>query len=428
MSDFIVGIDLGTTHTVVAYAAQASVGRRKKTAPAGPIQLFDIEQLVAPGEVAAQPLLPSVRYHPAPGELAEADLQLPWLPAESADATPAVMGRWARHLGAQVPGRLVASAKSWLSHTGVDRLAPILPWGAAADVPKISPVAASASYLRHVHAAWNARFPKSPLAQQDLVLTVPASFDEAARALTLQAAREAGLPNLRLLEEPQAAFYDWLLRHRADLGQALGTTKLVLVADVGGGTTDFSLIQVELQEGEPRLTRIGVGKHLMLGGDNMDLALAHWVESRMNTGGADGNARLSAAQLAQLMERCRVAKEQLLAFDAPPEVRVTLLGSGSRLIRCQPLRHAHPRRSPAMGGGRFLSPGGAHRPGQPSARRHRCLWPALRPGRRHHPPFGRLFAPTRAGRAPSAGPARVRRPRHPRPAGRIAAQWRRVSR
>lgn len=329
MSDFIVGIDLGTTHTVVAYAAQTSAGRRKKAGPAGQIQLFDIEQLVAPGEVAAQPLLPSVRYHPAPGELAEADLQLPWPPAEPADATPAVLGRWARHLGAQVPGRLVASAKSWLSHTGVDRLAPILPWGAAADVPKISPVAASASYLRHVHAAWNARFPKSPLAQQDLVLTVPASFDEAARALTLQAAREAGLPNLRLLEEPQAAFYDWLLRHRADLGQALGTTKLVLVADVGGGTTDFSLIQVELQDGEPRLTRIGVGKHLMLGGDNMDLALAHWVESRMNT---DGNARLSAAQLAQLMERCRVAKEQLLAANAPPEVRVTLLGSGSRLI------------------------------------------------------------------------------------------------
>jgi molecular chaperone DnaK (HSP70) len=336
MSDFIIGIDLGTTHTVVAYAPRLKAGRRKKTEPAASIQLFDIDQLVASGEVAALPLLPSVRYHPAPGELAAADLQLPWPPADAPDMVPAVMGRWARHLGSQVPGRLVASAKSWLSHTGVDRLAPILPWGAADDVPKISPVAASASYLRHVHTAWNARFPKSPLAQQDLVLTVPASFDEAARALTLQAAREAGLPQLRLLEEPQAAFYDWLLRHRADLGPALGSTQLVLVADVGGGTTDFSLIQVALQDGEPRLTRIGVGKHLMLGGDNMDLALAHWVESRLNTGAADsggsGNTRLSATQLAQLMERCRVAKEQLLATDAPSEVRVTLLGSGSRLI------------------------------------------------------------------------------------------------
>ena len=304
MSDFIVGIDLGTTHTVVAYAAQASAGRRKKSAPAGPIQLFDIAQLVAPGEVAAQPLLPSVRYHPAPGELAAADLQLPWPPPDSSDTTPAVMGRYARHLGAQVPGRLVTSAKSWLSHTGVDRLAPILPWGAADDVPKISPVAASASYLRYVHSAWNARFPQSPLAQQDVVLTVPASFDEAARAFTLQAAREAGLPKLRLLEEPQAAFYDWLLRHRADLSEALGATQLVLVADVGGGTTDFSLIQVALHKGEPRLTRIGVGKHLMLGGDNMDLALAHWVESRLSPhSDSSANARLSATQLAQLMER-----------------------------------------------------------------------------------------------------------------------------
>ena len=336
MSDFIVGIDLGTTHTVVAYAPHAppvKAGRRKKASPAEPIQLFNIEQRVAPGEVAALPLLPSVRYHPAPGELAAADLQLPWPPPDSSDTTPAVMGRYARHLGAQVPGRLVTSAKSWLSHTGVDRLAPILPWGAADDVPKISPVAASASYLRYVHSAWNARFPQSPLAQQDVVLTVPASFDEAARAFTLQAAREAGLPKLRLLEEPQAAFYDWLLRHRADLSEALGATQLVLVADVGGGTTDFSLIQVALHKGEPRLTRIGVGKHLMLGGDNMDLALAHWVESRLSPhSDSSANARLSATQLAQLMERCRVAKEQLLAADAPPEVRVTLLGSGSRLV------------------------------------------------------------------------------------------------
>lgn len=327
---YLVGIDLGTTHTVVAYAPLASARGKKTVGTPAKLQLFEIEQLVAPGEVAALALLPSVRYHPAPGELDPADLQLPW-PQDPGDAPAAVLGQLARQLGAQVPGRLVSSAKSWLSHAGVDRLAPILPWGAPPDVPKISPVAASASYLRHVRAAWNTRFPASPLEAQHLVLTVPASFDEAARALTLQAAREAGLPTLRLLEEPQAAFYDWLLRHRTRLAQALGPAKLVLVCDVGGGTTDFSLIQVSLHEGEPRLTRIGVGKHLMLGGDNMDLALAHAVETRLNAG-ASAAAPLSATQLAQLMERCRNAKEQLLAADAPESVKVTLLGSGSRLV------------------------------------------------------------------------------------------------
>jgi molecular chaperone DnaK (HSP70) len=245
-----------------------------------------------------------------------------------------VLGQWARQLGAQVPGRLVSSAKSWLSHPGVDRQAAILPWGAAADVPKVSPVEASASYLRHVRHAWDQQFPQYPLAQQDLVLTVPASFDEGARALTLSAARLAGLPTLRLLEEPQAVFYDWLWRHRAHLATELTDSHRVLVCDVGGGTTDLSLIQVELVEGEPKLTRIGVGNHLMLGGDNMDLALAHLLEGRLSaTGSATVNpARLSASQLAQLIERCRVAKEHLLATDAPEQLPVTLLGGGSRLI------------------------------------------------------------------------------------------------
>ncbi|MDQ3059076.1 MAG: hsp70 family protein [Pseudomonadota bacterium] len=340
---YIVGIDLGTTHTVVAYAPL--------TAP-GDIALFHIEQLIAPGEVAALPLLPSSRYHPAPGELPASALQLPWssstsqeagtdtsaAPASDQDASqpPAptpVIGQWARKLGAQVPGRLVSSAKSWLSHAAVDRLAPILPWGAPADVAKVSPIEASASYLRHVRDAWNARFPGSPLAQQELVLTVPASFDEGARALTLTAARQAGLPKLRLLEEPQAVFYDWLLRHRARLAQELAQTRLVLVCDVGGGTTDLSLIKVELDDGQPRLTRIAVGQHLMLGGDNMDLALAHAVEARMASSAGDTPAApLSAGCLAQLMERCRTAKELLLAADAPEQTPVTLLGGGARLI------------------------------------------------------------------------------------------------
>jgi molecular chaperone DnaK (HSP70) len=327
---YAVGIDLGTSNTVLAYSA---LGAGADGAP-GPVTLFDVEQLVAPGEVAALALLPSVRYQAGVGELAAADLQLPW--DAPAGAAPVVIGSLARKLGAQAPGRLVASAKSWLSHPGVDRLAPILPWGSAADVPKVSPVQASASYLAYLRAAWNNRFPHDPLEQQELVLTVPASFDEAARALTLAAAREAGLPTLRLLEEPQAVFYDWLQRHRATLAGALADTRLVLVCDVGGGTTDLSLIKVELRDGQSAITRIGVGNHLMLGGDNMDMALAHLVEARMAGSGSGSEGRpaerLSASRLSQLVERCRAAKEQLLAADAPEQVSVTLLGAGARLV------------------------------------------------------------------------------------------------
>ncbi|WP_215409839.1 Hsp70 family protein [Janthinobacterium sp. JC611] len=324
---FLVGIDLGTTNTVVAYANAADAA----DAQAG-IQLFAIEQLVAPGEVGARPLLPSLRYHPAPGELAAGDLTLPWPQHEVAGVEHAVLGALARQLGAQVPGRLVSSAKSWLSHANVDRQAPILPWGADADVAKVSPVAASASYLAHVRAAWNHRFPEAPLESQELVLTIPASFDEAARALTLQAARMAGLPALRLVEEPQAAFYDFLQRRRATLRDDLANTRRILVCDVGGGTTDFSLIDVAFDDdGEPQLTRSSVGNHLILGGDNMDLALAHLVETRM-AAGVEGGMKLSAARLSQLMERCRAAKELLLSIDAPERATVTLLGAGSRLI------------------------------------------------------------------------------------------------
>ncbi|CAN7756981.1 hsp70 family protein [Caballeronia sp. LjRoot34] len=318
MKRTIVGIDLGTSNTVVAYVEAGS----------DEISIFDIDQLVGLGEVGARELLPSVRYHPAPGELAPGDLQLPWSGANKHDTQPAVIGHLARTLGAQVPGRLVTSAKSWLSHASVDRLAPILPWGALAVTGKVSPVTASASYLAHVRAAWNRRFPHALLEDQDVVLTVPASFDDGARALTLEAARIAKLPALRLLEEPQAAFYDWLFHHRATLGAELAQTRLVLVCDVGGGTTDLTLIKVHFEDGEPQLTRIGVGNHLMLGGDNMDLALAHLVETRL----AKEQTRLSAASLSQLVERCRAAKEQLLGAQPPDSVAITLLGAGARLV------------------------------------------------------------------------------------------------
>ena len=310
------GIDLGTTHTVVAYV------EAKPSTADQPINIFQIEQLIAPGEVAARPLLPSVRYHPAQGELSEAELVF------SPSGENAVIGEAARVLGAKTQGRLITSAKSWLSHPSVDHTADILPWGSADNIQKVSPLEASASYLAHVRTVWGHRFADAPLEKQSIVITVPASFDEGARSLTLEAAKIAGLPDIRLLEEPQAVCYDWLRRNTANVKQALEKVRLLLICDVGGGTTDLTLIKVEQAQGEPRLSRIGVGDHLMLGGDNIDLALAHLAESRL-TG---GQRKLSAADLSQLIEQCRVAKERLLAEDAPEQYKVTLLGGGSRLI------------------------------------------------------------------------------------------------
>ena len=318
---YVIGIDLGTTHTVVAYSDAQKTPQE--------IQLLPIEQLIAPGQVAARPLLPSVRYHPAPGELSAADIAFPSyrIDALSSDEAP-VIGEAARLLGAKSKGRFVTSAKSWLSHPSVDHSAEILPWGSSDEISKVSPIDASASYLAHIRTVWGHKFPEAPLEQQDIVITVPASFDEAARSLTLEAARVAGLTQVRLLEEPQAVCYDWLRRNTDTLKQALANVHLLLVCDVGGGTTDLTLIKVEQGEHEPKLTRIGVGDHLMLGGDNIDLALAHLAESRLS----EGEKRLSAADLSQLIEQCRLAKERLLAGDAPEQTTVTLLGGGSKLI------------------------------------------------------------------------------------------------
>ena len=336
---YLVGIDLGTTHTVVAYADTAGLTEGSVPEVLG----FDVQQLVAPGEIAARPLLPSLRYHAGAAELTPSDVQLPWhAPELGPDVPAAVVGTLARTLGARTPARLVSSAKSWLSHGGVDRTARILPWSSSSaashadDVEKVSPVGASASYLAQVRCSWDARFPAHPLASQEVVLTVPASFDEAARALTLQAARDAGLGAVRLVEEPQAAFYHFLDRHRADVAEALAGVRLALVVDVGGGTTDLTLIQVELRESGPRLTRIAVGEHLMLGGDNMDLALARRAEQRLtSSAGAPSAAQpasLPSARFGELVAQCRDAKERMLSPGAPESVRVTVLGGGSRLV------------------------------------------------------------------------------------------------
>jgi hypothetical protein len=227
-----------------------------------------------------------------------------------------------------VPGRLIASTKSWLCHPGVDRTAPVLPWGAPPDVQKLSPVQASAMLLRHLSEAWNTAHPNAPLAGQPVVITVPASFDESARALTVSAAREAGLQNFTLLEEPQAAFYNFTARHRHDLDAALRDARLVLVIDIGGGTSDFTLVQVTPTEEGPELRRIAVGDHLMLGGDNMDAALSRKAEERMLGSGR----KLSSAQWGQLTQMARMAKESLLGINPPAHHNLSIVAQGSRLI------------------------------------------------------------------------------------------------
>ena len=318
-STWAVGIDLGTTHCVMSAA--------RLDRPIVRLQL--VPQLVAPGEVAAQELLPSFLYLPAQGELSPADRTLPWGPSES------IVGELARRLGARVPNRLVASAKSWVCHGGVNRRAPILPWSAPDEEPHVSPFDAQVAYLAHLREAWNVAHADAPLHEQDVVVTVPASFDEGARELTTQAAEAAGLGSVRLIEEPQAAFYDFLGAHREDLDAQLRHAKLILVVDVGGGTTDLTLLRVlssplrgDGPEGtEQRIERIAVGGHLMLGGDNMDAALAmHALEKA-------GIERPRDATLwSGLVQAARQAKERLLGADAPESFTITYQTRGSRLI------------------------------------------------------------------------------------------------
>ena len=313
---YIIGIDLGTTNCAVAFV-DAAQGVNS------PVIDFPIPQLQRPGEVAAMSLLPSCLYIPGDHELPPGSTQLPW-----GESPKLIAGAFARWQGARVPGRLVVSAKSWLCHAGVDRSAPILPWGASAEVAKVSPVEASALLLSHIAAAWNAAHPNAPLAQQEVVITVPASFDEVARALTVSAARQAGLEHFTLVEEPQAAFYDFTAHHRDNLADVLKDVRLVLVVDVGGGTTDFTLIQAGVASDGPALRRIAVGDHLMLGGDNMDAALARHVEVRLLAGGR----KLSATQWTQLVQATREVKESLLGDNAPERHGIAVAAEGSRLL------------------------------------------------------------------------------------------------
>ena len=316
---YAIGIDLGTTNSALAYAEVAAAD---PLAPAN-VQLAAIPQLVNPGEVREESLLPSFLYLAGASDFPAGATALPWDAERSF-----VVGYLAQKRGAENVGRLVSSAKSWLSHSGVDRTTALLPFRAPEGVAKISPVEATRRYLEHLREAWDAQHADAPFAAQQVLVTVPASFDAVARELTLEAAKQAGYRNVTLLEEPQAAFYAWIERHD-DWRQRARPGDLILVVDIGGGTTDFTLIAVTEANGELALERIAVGDHILLGGDNIDLALAGAVAARL----AEKGARIDSRQMQSLWNNCRTAKEKLLDADSrAAEMPVTILGKGSGLV------------------------------------------------------------------------------------------------
>ncbi len=320
VSRFVVGIDLGTTNSALAYV---DTGRGDDLS----CQTLAIPQVVSPGVVEPRELLASFLYLPGPNEQPAGSLKLPW------DASrDYCIGEFARNFGSQVPTRLVSSAKSWLCHPGVDRKAPILPWRAPDTTRHVSPLEATTRYLKHLAEAWNFTIAKDVvdhrLEQQEIILTVPASFDAVARDMTVEAAKAAGLEHLTLLEEPQAAFYAWLNACGDEWREQVKIGDLILVADVGGGTTDFTLIEVGEEQGNLSLTRLAVGDHLLLGGDNMDLALAHAAGQAFAAKGT----KLDAGQMLALSHSTRHAKETILGNANVASAPVTVLGRGRSVI------------------------------------------------------------------------------------------------
>jgi molecular chaperone DnaK (HSP70) len=321
-SRYIVGIDLGTTNTALAYVDLSEAPAQRRT------QVFLIPQLVAAGEVAALPLLPSFAYLPGPEDVVPDTLRLPWHTRKAPDVA---IGAFARDQAALQPGKVVSSAKSWLCYDGIDRRSECLPFSRTEAPRRISPVTASRLYLEHLREAWNhgmaAGNASLRLEAQTVLLTVPASFDAVARELTVEAAAAAGL-TVRLLEEPQAAFYAWLEQHGEAWRHEVGDGDVVLVCDIGGGTTDLSLIAVSDHGGELQLQRIAVGEHTLLGGDNMDLTLAYGMAAKLKR---ERGVTLDGYQLAALTHACRAAKERLGAGVSEPQP-LTLLGRGSGVI------------------------------------------------------------------------------------------------
>ena len=318
---YIIGIDLGTTNSALA-RCDATVDEENSR-----IEVRSIPQLVDANEVAERTLLPSFLYIPGEFDFPQGSLALPWEPEPKL-----VIGELARKRGAESPNRLVASAKSWLSYAAVNRSTPILPWQAPEEVPKLSPIEASSQLLRYLRTVWDSREAgeqgQFALAEQDVLLTVPASFDEEARELTRRAAEQAGYEQFTLLEEPQAAFYAWLESQGESWRQRIKVGDLVLVCDIGGGTTDFSLILVSEEHGELTLERVAVGDHILLGGDNMDLALARFLQQRLEASGH----RVDTWQLQGLWHQCRMAKEKLFESPKTQSRPITLLGKGTKLV------------------------------------------------------------------------------------------------
>jgi DNA-K related protein/Hsp70 protein len=342
-SRFLIGIDLGTTNSVVAYIDT------QEAADAGSlIRVFPVPQLVGRGEVRTLPALPSFLYFPTADELSAGTVGATW-----DEDPPMVTGVLAREQGALMPSRQVSAAKSWLSYPGVDRRAKILPAQAEPGQAMISPVEASARYLMHLRDAWNGAMGKDAetrFEQQDIVLTVPASFDEEARELTVEAARRAGLAQLTLLEEPLAAFYAWIAAKIAaktlartaaktaanQPAQAGGSDdlrdgELILICDIGGGTTDFGLVRARTVNGELQFERTAIGEHLLLGGDNLDFALARRVEEKLAEEKRK-DIKLTLRQRYALRRACCSAKERLLSDSSVERVPVTILGSGRAVV------------------------------------------------------------------------------------------------
>ncbi|CAG9235815.1 DnaK-related protein [Burkholderia gladioli] len=315
---YSIGIDLGTTHCALSYVDLAA-----SDGDAAAQQVLPIAQLSSPGAVASPELLPSFLYLPHEGELAAGDLSLPWTASRDY-----AVGELARSRGAGTPIRLVSSAKSWLCHPGVDRRAAILPNDAPPEVARVSPLEASVRYLNHLREAWDHAHPHAPFAAQDVTVTIPASFDPAARELTAEAAQAAGYTRMTLLEEPQAALYSWIQKSGGGWRKDVKVGDIILVVDVGGGTTDLSLIAVVEREGNLELHRVAVGEHILLGGDNMDLALAHVVARKLAAQGTQADPW----QLRALTYACRGAKETLLSDRSVETVPLVVPSRGAKLI------------------------------------------------------------------------------------------------
>lgn len=312
---FSVGIDLGTTNSVVAFT--------RLDDEYAETELLQIPQVGAPGQIESRDSLPSFLYLPRPGEIDQLRTQL------GEDPASGVVGIYARSQAAENPQRVVAASKSWLCHGKVGRTDAVLPWQSPDEVPKVSALDCAVRYLSHIVRSWNAANENAPLSDQRVVLTVPASFDPAARELTREAALKSGLPSdFVLLEEPQAAVYRWLGSKGDAWRSSLSSGDTLLVVDVGGGTTDLTLVSVSDQDGELSLQRLAVGNHLLVGGDNMDLALAHLVSQRLGEQGHD----LDPWQSVSLWHACRDAKELLLSDDGPETQTISVLGRGSSLI------------------------------------------------------------------------------------------------